>query len=64
LQEVSLLKRLEYTTVRDMLPEWNQIREMKLDKLAYEWDQILIEFEELVQELVIEYWEYALVDII
>lgn len=64
LQEQSLAKRLEYTTIRDMLPEWNQIREMKLQKLAYEWDEILVEFESLINELVEEFWPNALIDII
>lgn len=64
LQEQSLAKRLEYTTIRDMLPEWNPIREMKLQKLAYEWDEILVEFETLVKELVTEFGENALIDII
>lgn len=64
LQEQSLAKRLEYTTVRDMLPEWNPIREMKLSKLSYEWQDILVQFETLVQKLVTQYWQSSLVDII
>ena len=63
-KEVSLAKRLEYTTVRDMLPEWNPIRELKLDKLHFEWQEILVEFETLVQELVTEFWPNALFEII
>lgn len=64
IQELSLAKRLEYTTVRDMLPEWNPIREMKLQKLSYEWDEIMLQFEDLVQELVTDHWENSLIEII
>lgn len=64
IQEQSLSKRLEYITARDMLPEWNIIREMKMDKLSYEWDQLLLDFETLVGELVTEFGEEALIDII
>lgn len=46
-----------------MLPEWNPIREMKLDKLAYEW-QLLLDFEVLIKELVGEFGEDVLFEII
>lgn len=64
IQELSLSKRLEYTTARDMLPEWHSVREMKMDKLSYEWDQLFYEYETLVGELVTEFGEEALIDII
>lgn len=64
LQELAKEKRLEYTTVRDMLPEWNPIREMKLDKLSYEGDQLLIEFERIITELVEKFGENILSEII
>lgn len=64
IQEESLSKRLEYTTARDMLPEWHTVREMKMDKLSYEWDQLFYEYETLVWELVTDFGEEALVNII
>lgn len=64
IQDLSLQKRLEYTTVRDMLPEGNPIREMKLQKLSYEGDDLLLRFETAVQELVDTYGQGVLAYII
>lgn len=55
-------KRSEYLTA-EMLPEWI-FKDMKLEKLIKEWDEIKAEYETKMQELISKYWEEILQELL
>lgn len=64
LQTQIITNNNEYIAIRDIISDDQVLKDMKLDKLAYEWDQLLIDFETIVGELVTEFGEEALINII